>query len=186
MTESALHRAINEASRATAAALDLGNFRSLVDDVIEKGAENLLDQINGHALAIWLKCQQSGDEVLTIAYNVGEKGSTLEGVVSQSLTGGLVSKAFKENKVVCHQGLFKHKEQSQAVDKALGQMTAHQIASPFTLFGATLGAVTVVQTLAAGIEHHSEWGFTNDDILHFATGVEVLQRLFELNIIRRL
>ena len=68
----------------------------------------------------------------------------------------------------------------------LGQVTAHQIASPFQLFGKTIGAITVIQTLATGIEQHSDWGFDNDDILHFETGVAIIQRLFEWNIVRRI
>jgi hypothetical protein len=117
---------------------------------------------------------------------VGERGHEVEGLVSTPTDKGLVSKAFKELKTICHQGIFKHKEQSTEIDMELGQVTAHQIAAPFHLFNRPIGAITVIQTLATGIEQHSEWGFDNGDIQHFETGVAIIERLFELNIIRRI
>lgn len=178
-----LNAEIVSACLTKTAELNLTNFKLLVDDVVAKTMSNILDHVNGHAIAIWLK-ENGAEEKLTIACNVGDKGASVEGLVSQPLSAGLVSKAYRDGQVVCHQGLFKHREQSLSVDKALNQITAHQIASPFRLFGNRVGAVTVVQTLAKGIEQHSEWGFTKEDISHFETGVEILQRLIELNLIR--
>ena len=186
MTKTELNTTINEAAVAAEANLDLDALKSLSDDVIEGSIENLNELVSGHATAIWMREEKDGEEVLTIAYNVGGKGEEVEGVVSQSLDSGLVSKAFNDDETICHQGFFKHKEQSSSVDKELGQITAHQIATPFKLFGQGVGAVTVIQTLAAGIEANSEWGFENSDIENFEAHVRVLERLFELNVIKQL
>lgn len=185
MPEKTLNPAIESAVGVFFANLNLDSFQSLTDDVIDRSIANLIDLVNGHAIAIWLYEQKQGTDVLTIAYNVGERGHDVEGFVSTPTDTGLVSKAFKELKTICHQGIFKHKEQSTEIDMELGQVTAHQIASPFRLFDKTIGAITVIQTLATGIEQHSEWGFDKDDILHFETGVAIIQRLFEWNVVRR-
>ena len=181
-----LKSAIEEATRSFLSDIEIKSVKSLVDKVVHGSLNNLVTQVNGHAVAIWLHEQKPEGEALTIAYNVGEKGHDVEGVVSQPLDDGLVSKAFKEEKTICHQGVFKHKEQSTDVDKELGQMTAHQIAAPFSLFGKTIGAITVIQTLAKGYEQQSEWGFDKSDIEYFETSVDTIQRLLELNVIRKL
>jgi hypothetical protein len=159
-------------------------IHELADPTIERCFSNLLDHIHADAAAIWLKQSSDDGDVLTIAYNVGGRGSDIEGVVRQPLDRGLVSKAFRERKTICHQGIFKHKEQSAEVDLKLGQFTAHQIAVPFDLFGKPLGALTAIQTLDAGIKHDSDWGFKAEDIKHFETWLEIIQRLFELNYLR--
>lgn len=181
-----LNSAIHEASEKFLADVNIENFKSLTDQVLENCIMNLIAMVNGHAVAVWLPEQKDGEEVLTIAYNVGEKGPEVEGVISQSLDKGLVSKSFKEKETVCHQGFFKHRDQSSSVDKELGQITAHQIASPFDLFGKTIGAITVIQTLGAGVEQHEDWGFNDHDVRNFDKTVQIIQRLFELNVIRQL
>jgi hypothetical protein len=186
MPDSDLNTSIETAANSFLSDLQTSSLKSYSDDVIDNCIRNLIDQVNGHAVAIWLEEQKEEGDVLTIAYNVGDKGHEVEGVISQSLESGLVSKAYKQNETICHQGFFKHKEQSTKVDQKLGQITAHQIAAPFQLFGKTIGAITVIQTLAAGFEQHSNWGFDQADINHFEASVEVIQRLFELNIIRQL
>lgn len=186
MSDVNLKSVIEEATKSFLEGIEIESVKSLVDKVVHGSLNNLITQINGHAAAIWLHEQKSAGEALTIAYNVGEKGHDVEGVVSQPLDEGLVSKAFKEDKTICHQGVFKHKEQSTDVDKELGQMTAHQIAAPFKLFDKTIGAITVIQTLAKGYEQQSEWGFDKSDIAYFETSVDIVQRLLELNVIRKL
>lgn len=186
MTKTELGSAINDAAVAAVNNLNLDTLKSLTDSVVQGSIENLNDLVNGHATAIWIRENKQGDDVLTIAYNVGVKGEEVEGVVSQSLDSGLVSKAFKNEKTICHQGFFKHREQSTDVDKELGQVTAHQIATPFKLFGQSIGALTVIQTLAAGVENNSEWGFDAEDIENFEAMVRVIERLLELNVIRQL
>ena len=186
MSPSELRIAIDEATKSFVGSLEIDVFQALTDNVIEGSIVNLNQLVNGHAIAIWLPEQRDGEDVLTIAYNVGERGHEVEGVISQSLDKGLVSKAFRDGETICHQGFFKHREQSVAVDQELGQVTAHQIAAPFKLFEKSVGAITVIQTLASGIEQQSEWGFDENDVSVFESGVETVQRLFELNIIRKL
>ena len=186
MSHSDLKTALDRASQSSAASLTTDTFRSLTDAVIENTFSNLNQLINGHATAVWLPEQRESETVLTIAYNVGARGHEIEGVISQSLDKGLVSKSYQEGETICHQGFFKHREQSSTVDQELGQITAHQIAAPFALFGQTIGAITIIQTLASGLEQQSEWGFDEDDVSMFQSGVEAIQRLFELNVIRGL
>lgn len=186
MTDTNLKSAIEAATKSFLAEVNIASIKSLVDNVVEGSLNNLTAQVNGHAAAIWLHEQKPDEDVLTIAFNAGGKGHEVEGVVSQSLDDGLVSKAYKEQKTICHQGIFKHKEQSTDVDRELGQMTAHQIAAPLALFGQTVGAITVIQTLAKGYEQQSEWGFDEADISYFETSVDTVQRLLELNVIRKL
>ena len=186
MANTELQDKISEASNQFVKAITVDNFKELSDKVIENCVDNLIVGVNGHAVAFWLPEQKAGEDVLTIAYNVGDKGPDVEGVISQPLDKGLVSKSFTEKTTVCHQGFFKHRDQSSSVDKELGQITAHQIASPFQLFGETVGAITVIQTIRAGLEQNSEWGFDDNDVQHFEEDVQVVQRLFELNVIRQL
>ncbi len=186
MTESTLSSAIEAAAQSFLSGLSVDSFQTLSDKVIDGCMKNLMNQVNGHAAAVWVHQSSDEGEVLTIAYNIGEKGRDVEGVVSQSLDSGLVSKAYKDLETICHQGFFKHKEQSAEVDKELGQITAHQIAAPFQLFGQTVGAITVIQTLATGVAQQSEWGFDESDVSVFKDSAEAIQRLFELNAIRSL
>lgn len=186
MSPSELRTAIDQATDSYLGGLELSVLPSLADDVIKGSILNLIQLVNGHAIAIWLPERQGDADVLTIAYNVGGRGHDIEGEISQSLDKGLVSKAYLENETICHQGFFKHREQSSAVDKELGQVTAHQIATPFKLFGKTVGAATVVQTLASGIEQQSEWGFDENDVTLYRNGIETIERLFELNVIRNI
>jgi len=186
MSSSELRTAIDEAAESFVGRLEIVTLQSLADPVIEAAISNLNQLIDGHAIAIWLPENRAGEAVLTIAYNVGERGHEIEGVVSQSLGKGLVSKAYRDHETICHQGFFKHRDQSIDVDQKLGQVTAHQIATPFQLFDRTVGAATIIQTLASGIEKHSEWGFDERDVDRFQAGIETIQRLFELNIIRQL
>ena len=159
-------------------------IRALADDVIELYLTNLLKTLEAHAVAIWLKTVGPEGDRLTIAYNVGQRGTEVEGKINQALDQGLVSKAFREGMAICHQGIFKHREQSLAVDRQLGQITAHQIAVPFRFFDRTIGAMTVIQTLDAGIADHLQWGFDKDEIKLFEGEVVVVQRLFELNFLK--
>ena len=186
MTKTEMKSAVNEAAAEAVSKLTLENLNSLTDSVVEGCLESLNELVNGHAAAIWIREDKGGEQVLTIACNVGGKGDEVEGVVSQSLDSGLVSKAFNDGETICHQGFFKHKEQSTEVDKELGQMTAHQIAAPFELFGKAIGAVTVIQTLAAGVEKQSEWGFDKSDVESFNVQLRIIERLLELNVIKQL
>lgn len=186
MSPSELRTAIDQATDSYLGGLELSVLPELADQVIKGSILNLIQLINGHAIAIWLPENRDGEDVLTIALNVGERGHEIEGEISQSMDKGLVSKAYRENETICHQGFFKHREQSSAVDQELGQVTAHQIATPFKLFDKIVGAVTVVQTLASGIEQQSEWGFDENDVALFRTGIETIERLFELNVIRKI
>ena len=85
MTKTELTTTINEAVVAAVSRLDLDALKSLADEVIDGSIENLNELVNGHATAIWMREVKDGDEVLTIAYNIGGKGEEVEGVVSQSL-----------------------------------------------------------------------------------------------------
>ncbi len=160
-------------------------FRELADPVIEQSFKTLLDQINADAAAVWLKDGAAGSEVLTIAYNIGGRGSELENQVSQSLDSGLVSKAFRESSTICHEGLFCHQEQSHEVDRQLHQLTAHQIAAPFSIAGNQVGAVTAVQIQDERSGNRTEWGFEHADVSAFENWVAIMERLFELNLRRQ-
>ena len=163
-------------------ALSLDNIRTVADEVIESGFENLLKFIHCDSAAIWLK--NPAEDKLTIAFNVGGRGKELEGQVSQSLDSGLVSKAYREQQMICHQGIFNHKEQSSQIDMELGQMTAHQIAAPFKLFGQLVGAVTAVQIISSEKPRTSGWGFDDEMCHRFTNWVQVAERLFELNLLK--
>jgi hypothetical protein len=164
--------------------MQFDQFQSLTDAVIERHLTDMLKTLEAHAVAIWVKTVGPDGDQLTIAYNVGQRGSEIEGKISQPLDEGLVSKAYRENTTICHQGIFRHREQSLSVDLQLGQLTAHQIAAPFMFFDRAIGAITVIQTLDAGLAEHSHWGFDNDKIKLFEGEVAVVQRLFELNFLK--
>ncbi len=160
------------------------DIRAYVDQRIDEGFTELLGQVDGHAAAVWIKPVDR--DVLTIAYNVGERGAEIEGKIEQSLDTGLVSKSFNEAQTICHQGFFPHREQSDKADRALDQITAHQIASPFTLFGKKCGAVTVIQSQASQVARHTKWGFEEDDIQRVEAWTAILGRLIEYNFLRKL
>lgn len=160
-------------------------FCNWADSLVRRAFENLLSQIQAHAGAFWIPVEYEGKPCLVIAVNVGDRGSEIEGTVFQSLDSGLVSKAYRDAEVVCHQGIFKHSQQSAEVDKELAQLTAHQIAAPFFLFGHKVGAVTAIQSMAGGIAHRTKWGFDQDAIDQFKIWVEISQRLFEYNVLRQ-
>ena len=158
--------------------LSVESFGSLADSTIRESFDDLLGNINADAGALWIVEHDKPDE-LTIAVNVGAKGSTIEGNVSQGLDTGLVSRAYRELELVHDQGAFRHPEQSMDVDMQLGQYTAYQIACPFQMFDKTIGAVTVIQLSSAENAGTREWGFQDEAVTSFTRWVAVAQRLFE-------
>lgn len=149
----------------------------LADEEIRSSFEDLLHHVAADAGAVWIVGKDN--EELTIAVNVGARGSSIEGSVSQGLDSGLVSKAFKEETMVRDEGAFRHREQSLAVDMKLGQLTAYQIACPFSMFGKTIGAVTVVQLSTPQNAGKREWGFDEEAANSVTRWVSIAQRLFE-------
>ena len=158
--------------------LSIERFNGLADSVIKGSFEDFLAQINADAGAIWIVGDQDSDEI-TISVNVGARGSSVEGKISQNLDSGLVSKAYRENKIIGDEGVISHSEKSFDVDAKLGQMTVHEIAGPFKLFGKTIGAVTVVQMVIDANVKNKQWGFSENAVEMFGRWVEVAQRLFE-------
>ncbi|MEM7452991.1 MAG: hypothetical protein AAF456_01425 [Planctomycetota bacterium] len=158
--------------------LSVDSFGSLADSTIRDSFDDLLTRLNADAGALWIVEHDKPDE-LTIAVNVGARGSTIEGNVSQGLDTGLVSRAYREKELVHDQGAFRHPEQSMDVDMQLGQFTAYQIACPFQMFDKTIGAVTVIQLSSAENATTREWGFQEEDVTSFTRWISVAQQLFE-------
>lgn len=154
----------------------------VADEVFRHSLENLIRQTNADAGAVWV-ADQGKPDALTIAINVGDKGESIEGNVSQQLESGLVSRAFKESKFVHDNGVFRSADQSSDVDMQLGQFTTHQMASPFQMFGKTVGAVTAIQLTSVKKPTRREWGFDEDAVQAFHSWVSVAQRLAEYSII---
>lgn len=163
--------------------VSVSKLSDLADEKIRMSFEDLLHHVNADAGAIWLV--GSDGEQLTIAVNVGARGSSIEGNVSQNLDSGLVSKAFREKAIVCDEGTFRHEEQSLDVDMELGQLTAYQIASPFSMFEQTIGAVTVIQLTTAENTSRREWGFDDEASESVSRWVSVAERLFEYEALKQ-
>lgn len=164
----------------------LTTFQKLADSFVRESFEKLLVKIQGHAAAYWLIDRQDEVDGLTIAVNVGDRGEEIEGEIFQPLDHGLVSEAFNKNETICHQGMFRPKKQSVEVDRELGQVTSHQIAAPFEMFGQKIGAVTVIQSLAAGVAQGTDWGFDQPAIDEFNDWVRLSERLLEYNFVRQI
>ncbi len=158
--------------------LSVDRFGVLADEAIRASFEDLVSQLGGDAGAIWI-VEKSKPEELTIAVNVGARGSQVEGNVSQNLERGLVSKAFREKLLVRDKGAFRDREQSMDVDMKLGQYTAYQIAGPFSMFDKTIGAITIVQLSNSQNASGRNWGFDQQAAEMFANWSTVAERLFE-------
>ena len=157
--------------------ISVERINALADSVIKNSFEELLAQLNADAGAVWVVAE-SADEI-TIAVNVGLRGNTIEGQVSQKLERGLVSKAFRDDQIISDEGLLPHSEKSADVDCQLGQMTVHQIAAPFKLFDTRIGAVTIIQTVTNENTRKKQWGFNENAVESFGRWIQVAQRLFE-------
>ena len=164
----------------------LTTFQKLADPFVRESFEKLLGKLHGHAGAYWLVDRQDDVEGLTIAVNVGDRGEEIEGEIFQPLDDGLVSEAFNKNETICPQGMFRPKKQSAEIDRELGQITSHQIAAPLKLFGRKIGAVTVIQSLASGVTHGTQWGFDQPAIDEFNNWVHLSERLLEYNFVRQI
>jgi hypothetical protein len=164
----------------------LTTFQKLADSFVRESFEKLLGKIQGHAGAYWLIDRQDDVEGLTIAVNVGDRGAEIEDKIFQPLDHGLVSEAFNKNETICHQGLFRPKKQSVEVDRELRQVTSHQIAAPFEMFGQKIGAVTVIQSLSGGVAKGTDWGFDQPAIEEFNNWVRLSERLVEYNFVRQI
>jgi hypothetical protein len=160
------------------------SLKELADDTFRKSFEDLVHQLNADAGALWIIDKEKPEE-LTIAVNVGSRGSSIEGHISQELSSGLVSKAFREETVVHDEGAFRDPEKSYSVDVTLGQMTNYQIAMPFFMFGQKVGAVTAVQVSTLEAPSRNDWGFKQDCVERFSHWVAVAQRLLEYSQVRR-
>ena len=164
--------------------LSISSLQELADETTRESFEDLIHQLNADAGAIWVLEKNELDE-LTIAVNVGARGSSIEGAVSQRLNSGLVSKSFREEILIHDEGTFQDPEQSVAVDMELGQRTNYQIAMPFYMFGQKVGAVTVVQISTPEKPTRNEWGFDDECVVNFQHWVAVAQRLFEYARVRQ-
>ena len=158
--------------------VSLEKVQQLADEVIKESFEDLVHGVGADAGAIWIVDPDQSSEI-TIAVNVGARGSEIEGEVSQNLDSGLVSKAYKQEELISDEGVIPHAEKSLDVDQQLAQMTLHQIAAPFKMFGKTIGAVTVVQFVTATGAQKKEWGLREDATESFQRWVAVAERLFE-------
>ncbi len=172
---------ITNKSQAFIDELSHHSLKQLVDENLDRCFQSFLTRTDSHAGAIWIVNPTTNK--LVIAYNVGGQGHAIEGQIEQSLESGLVSKSFKEEQTICHQGMFAHREQSAKVDEVLLQVTAHQIATPFRMFGRTVGVLTAIQTLDAGVRLKTEWGFDETDIEQIEVASWVIGRLLEYNTI---
>lgn len=159
--------------------LSLDSVRQLADSVIKESFEDMVAGVGADAGAIWV-VDADQDAEITIAVNVGARGSEIEGEVSQNLDSGLVSKAYKQEQLISDEGVIPHAEKSFDVDQQLAQMTLHQIASPFKMFGKTIGAATIVQfvTASSGTQKKN-WELREDAIESFRRWVAAAERLFE-------
>lgn len=155
---------------------------ALADSVIKSSFEDLLNRLNADAGAVWIVAE--GSDEITIAVNVGLRGDTVEGQVSQNLERGMVSKAFRDGQIISDEGLLPHSEKSIDVDCELGQMTVHQVAAPFRLFDKRIGAVTIVQTVTNANTNRKQWGFSENAVESFGRWIEVGQRLFEYEFLK--
>jgi hypothetical protein len=155
----------------------------LADNVFRNSLEDLIRQTGADAGAVWIADEKTPDS-LTIAVNVGDKGESIEGNVSQQLESGLVSRAFKEDVFVHDQGVFRSPEQSMEVDLQLGQLTTHQMACPFKMFGKTVGALTVIQLTSLKGKPRREWGFDEAAVNAFQCWAPVAEKLAEYSVVR--
>lgn len=160
--------------------ISVDSFGSLADATIRQALEEIVQSLGGDAGAIWI-VEPADPENLVIAVNVGSRGSSIEGEVSQNVDSGLVSKAFREGKIVHDQGAFQHPDQSAQVDQQLGQYTAYQVAAPFSMFANKIGAVTIVQ-LSDGSPKR-QWGFTPESVESLQRWLPAIERLFEYAVI---
>jgi len=156
---------------------DWKTLQSLADEFIREHLLFEMKRIGGDAAAMWVPDHRDGKDGLMIAVNVGSKGTSIEGVVFQPFGQGLLCAAYSENRIICHQGIFQHRQQSAQVDKQLHQVTAHQIACPLDLFDQRAGAATVIQS--SGGEFRTKWGFDQNDIDSFVRAIKVCQRFLE-------
>lgn len=158
--------------------LSVASLQALAVESTRKSFETLLQHVQADAGAIWV-VDKNATDALTIAINVGARGSEIEGHVSQALDKGLVSKAFREGSLIHDEGSFRDPEQSLSVDLELGQLTNYQIAMPFMMFGEKIGAVTVVQVSTLEKPLRKQWGYTAECVEEFRNWVVEAQRLFE-------
>lgn len=179
----AISTAYETAARSFLNSVSLDSIRELANEVIKESFEDHVERLRGDAGAIWV-VDQSNPEEITIAVNVGARGSSIEGSVSQNLESGLVSKAFKEEQLICDEGVLPHNEKSFDVDQELEQMTLHQIAAPFRIFGKTIGAMTVAQFVTAETCAKRTWGFDQEAKESFRRFSAVCERLFEYEVIK--
>ncbi len=163
--------------------LDATKIRPLVDEHAAGYFHEVLHCIHAHEGSIWVRPPKA--DYLMIAYNDGPRPAELEGQVKMKVGEGLISKAYNEHITVCHQGMFRHKDQSEHVDKQLRQLTAHQIAAPFYFFGTCCGVLSAIQTYSGGVTAHTKWGFDRECIQQFTTCANVLRRLLEYQLLKQ-
>ena len=163
--------------------ISVGSFQQLADDNFRKSFDDLVRRNGADAGAIWI-VEHDNPQVLTIAVNVGEKGDSIEGEVQQVIETGLVSRAYKDKEFVHDQGAFRNAEQSDSVDRQLGQFTAHQMALPFNVFGNTVGAVTLIQLATPQNVAGREWGFNEAAENSFQCWTSIAQQLIEWAVVR--
>ena len=162
--------------------ISVDSFSGLADSTIRQVFEEIVQSLGGDAGAIWI-VEPADPDKLVIAVNVGSRGSSLEGEVSQSVNSGLVSKAYREGTIVHDQGAFQHPDQSIQVDQQLGQYTAYQVALPFSMSGKRVGAATIIQ-LSDGSPKR-QWGFTPESVESLQRWAPALERLFEYAVVAK-
>ena len=149
---------------------DVKTFQNWVTPGFEALFSSLVIQSHAHEGSLWFHDPQS--DRLTIAHNTGPQAAELEGAIHVPADEGLIGKCFTEQEPILHQGLFRHKEASQSVDKELRQQTHYQATVPFFLASKPVGVITLVQLSrdAPRTNNPAQWGFDNETL-------ELLQKM---------
>ncbi|MEQ1841799.1 MAG: hypothetical protein ABL994_15450 [Verrucomicrobiales bacterium] len=162
---------VEKALAKAAAAISPEEFRNLIGDPGGSMLRAVMECVAADSMSIWIADVTEANLVVTHT----EPDPKFIGW-SQPLGEGLISLSFASEQSLCENQVYLNAAHSKRTDKALGQVTAAMIVTPFYFGGQLQGVISCVQ-LKAGPDAPDPPGFSARSMNRVRRLSTVLERL---------
>lgn len=152
-------------------------LHALGDSAVRQLLSRFVPLTHAHEIAVWAK-DPGADQLVPILDTAGPGGG-FEMRTAQSLASGIVSRVFRENTSFLEGGLWRSRERSPEIDRALQQVTQNEMCVPFYLAGRLLGVVSAVQLTDRKHSAPKRWGFDETDLAVLTVAAEAVGQAME-------
>lgn len=157
--------------------LSPAELNALADPPARQLLARFIPLTHAHEIAVWAK-DPVADQLVPFLDTAGPSGK-FEMNTAQSLARGIVSRVYRENTSFLERGLWRSRERSTEIDKALQQVTENEMCVPFYLAGRLMGVVSAVQLTDSRHRPPKRWGFDEADLALLGVAAEAVAQSLE-------